>query len=324
MTAHFARRSADPQTVADLTADTFVQAITSFATFDPRKGTPRAWVFGIARRIYAAHCQAHSQQRSKVERLAGRRELAPDEAGELIDRIDAERAGRALVTGLTALPAADRAVVELVDLAGLRANEAAQVLGVTPGTARMRLMRARARLRKARRRARRPVWLATGAAGAAAAATAAVMALGSAPAMAAYSVTRHGGTVSVSVDNVSGVAGANAALHGLRARVVVVQVRAGCPPIGSLPRPRPAPHLPVWVKTGVSQNGHRSVTVKIKGGIPRGDTMILAFSGDGRPGHTSLGAGGIITGPVPRCVSLPAAPHGGGAPGAAGAVTQAG
>jgi len=68
VTAYFARRSADPQTVADLTADTFVQAITSFATFDPRKGTPRAWVFGIARRIYAAHCQAHSQQRSRVER----------------------------------------------------------------------------------------------------------------------------------------------------------------------------------------------------------------------------------------------------------------
>src|SRR5579863_3793448 len=149
VTAYFARRSAEPQTVADLTADTFVQAITSFATFDPRKGTSRAWVFGIARRIYAAHCQAHSQQRSRVERLAGRRELPTDEVGDLIDRIDAERAGRALVTGLTTLPAADRAVVELVDLAGLQAKEAAQVLGIAPGTLRMRLMRARARLRKA-------------------------------------------------------------------------------------------------------------------------------------------------------------------------------
>jgi RNA polymerase sigma factor (sigma-70 family) len=149
VTAYFARRSADPHTVADLTADTFVEAITSFATFDPRKGTSRAWVFGIARRIYAAHCQAHSQQRSGVTRLAGRRDLAPDEVGELIDRIDAERAGRALVSGLTALGAADRAVVELVDLAGLAPKEAARVLGIAPGTLRMRLMRARARLRKA-------------------------------------------------------------------------------------------------------------------------------------------------------------------------------
>ncbi len=59
--------------------------------------------------------------------------------------------GRALVSTLTTLPATDRAVVELVDLAGLQPKEAAQVLGIPPGTVRMRLMRARARLRKAGR-----------------------------------------------------------------------------------------------------------------------------------------------------------------------------
>ena len=37
VTAYFARRSTDPQAVADLTAETFTAAITSFATFDPRK-----------------------------------------------------------------------------------------------------------------------------------------------------------------------------------------------------------------------------------------------------------------------------------------------
>jgi hypothetical protein len=51
VTAYFARRSADPHVVADLTADTFVTAITSFGSFDPGRGTARAWVFGIARRI---------------------------------------------------------------------------------------------------------------------------------------------------------------------------------------------------------------------------------------------------------------------------------
>jgi len=159
-----------------------------------------------------------------------------------------------------------------------------------------------------RRRSGRPARLAAGAAGIAAAVTAIVMALGSAPASAAYSVTRHGGTVTVSVDRASGVAGANAALHRIRARVVVVPVRPGCRPIGSLPRPRPAPHPSVSVGTRVNRHGHRSVTVKIKGGIPRGDTMILAFSGHGGRGRTSLGAGGIITGRAPRCVSLPQAP----------------
>jgi RNA polymerase sigma factor (sigma-70 family) len=148
VTAYFARRSADPHAVADLTADTFVEVITRFGSFDPRKGTARAWVFGIARNIYAAHCEAYSHQQRKVERLAGRRDLDPDQVEELLDRIDAERTGRQLVTEVALLPERDRAVIELVDLAGLGPNEAAAVLGLAPGTVRMRLMRARTRLRR--------------------------------------------------------------------------------------------------------------------------------------------------------------------------------
>jgi RNA polymerase sigma factor (sigma-70 family) len=148
VTAYFARRSADPHAVADLTADTFVEVITRFGSFDPRKGTARAWVFGIARHVYAAHCEAYSHQQHKIERLAGRRDLDPDQIEELLDRIDAARAGRHLVSGLAALPERDRGVVELVDIAGLSPKEAATALGLAPGTVRMRLMRARARLRK--------------------------------------------------------------------------------------------------------------------------------------------------------------------------------
>ncbi len=177
----------------------------------------------------------------------------------------------------------------------------------------------------ARRGIRRPVWLAAGAVGTAAAAIAAVIALGSAPASAAaYSVTQHNGSVTVAVDRASGVAGANAALHAMRARVVVVPVRQGCPAMGSLPHPQPAPHLSILVATGVTKSGHRSVTVKIgKPGIPAGDTMILAFSGSGDPGSTSLGAGGIITGRVPSCVNLSPVPPGEGGSGSTSAVTQA-
>jgi RNA polymerase sigma-70 factor (ECF subfamily) len=148
VTAYFARRTTDPQVVADLTADTFVAVITGFGSFDSRKGTARAWVFGIARRVYASYCESYRQQQNKLQRLAGRRDLGPDQVEELLERIDAERAGRQLVSGLAALPDRDRAVVELVDLAGLRPNEAAAALGLAPGTVRMRLMRTRARLRR--------------------------------------------------------------------------------------------------------------------------------------------------------------------------------
>jgi RNA polymerase sigma-70 factor (ECF subfamily) len=148
VTAYFARRTTDPQLVADLTADTFVTVITSFESFDPRKGSARAWVFGIARHVYAAHCEAYSQQQHKLRRLAGRRELDQDQVEELLERIDAERAGRGLLAALAMLPERERAVIELVDVAGLRSKDVATVLGLTPGTVRMRLMRARTRLRR--------------------------------------------------------------------------------------------------------------------------------------------------------------------------------
>ena len=148
VSAYFARRTADPQLVGDLTADTFVAVISYFGSFDPGKGTARSWVFGIARHVYASYCQEYSQQQHKLRRLAGRRDLDADEVGELLERIDAERAGRVLIAGLVALPERDRAVIELVDIAGLRPKEAAAALGLSPGSVRMRLMRTRARLRK--------------------------------------------------------------------------------------------------------------------------------------------------------------------------------
>jgi RNA polymerase sigma-70 factor (ECF subfamily) len=147
VTAFFARRSADPQTVADLTADTFVQVITSLAGFDPSRGTARAWVFGIARHVYAAHLETHTKQRTKALRLAGRRELDTDQVDDLLDRIDAQRAGRRLISELGTLSETDRTLVELVDIAGLPAKEAAAALGISAGSARMRLMRVRNRLR---------------------------------------------------------------------------------------------------------------------------------------------------------------------------------
>jgi RNA polymerase sigma-70 factor (ECF subfamily) len=148
VTAYFARRTADPHVVADLTADTFVAVITGFGSFDPRKGTARAWLFGIAGHVYAAHCAAYSHQQHKLERLGGRRDLDPDQVDELLERIDAERAARGVLAELARLPSRYRAVIDLVDIAGLEPKEAATALGLTPGTVRMRLMRARARLRK--------------------------------------------------------------------------------------------------------------------------------------------------------------------------------
>jgi RNA polymerase sigma factor (sigma-70 family) len=145
---YFARRSGEPQVVADLTSETFVRAAGTFASFDPRKGTPRAWLFGIAARVYARHCDQAANNREAIARLAGHRSLEGDEIEELAAKIDAERAGRELIEQCSRLPEPERAAIELVDLAGLSPKETAAVLGVSRVVLRKRLSRARGRLRK--------------------------------------------------------------------------------------------------------------------------------------------------------------------------------
>jgi hypothetical protein len=75
VTAYLARRSADPYVDADLTADTFVAVITGFDSFDPRKGSARAWVFGVARRLYPVARCGSSRPRS-IRSRPGRRSLS--------------------------------------------------------------------------------------------------------------------------------------------------------------------------------------------------------------------------------------------------------
>jgi RNA polymerase sigma factor (sigma-70 family) len=146
--SYFARRCREPQTVADLTSETFVRAVHGFGGFDPSRGTDRAWLFGIATNVFARHCEQSAGRRAAVTRLAGHRPLDADEFEELTDRIDAAHAGAALMRRYEQLPDVERTAIELVDLEGLSPKEAALALGVSRVAFRQRLSRARARLRK--------------------------------------------------------------------------------------------------------------------------------------------------------------------------------
>ena len=145
---YFARRCRDPQTVADLTSETFLRAVGGFARFDPRRGSDRAWLFGIAARVFAHHCEQSAGGRDAVARLGGHRPLDEDEIEELAERIDDEREGAALMARCEQLPAVERAAIELVDIEGLTPKEAALALGISRVAFRKRLSRARFRLKK--------------------------------------------------------------------------------------------------------------------------------------------------------------------------------
>jgi DNA-directed RNA polymerase specialized sigma24 family protein len=71
ISAYFERRCEDAQEVADLTSETFLEAIRHFSGFDPRRGTVRAWLFGIARPRFARHCEQTARGRALEEPGAG-------------------------------------------------------------------------------------------------------------------------------------------------------------------------------------------------------------------------------------------------------------
>jgi RNA polymerase sigma-70 factor (ECF subfamily) len=131
---------------ADLTADVFLAAIANASGYRPERGSPAGWLIGIARNLVATEYRRQYRHRAALDRIRGRRLLDQDAADRIVERIDAERGRRELLAALADLPRRDRALVELVAVDGLAVAEAATVLGLSPGAARVRLHRSRARL----------------------------------------------------------------------------------------------------------------------------------------------------------------------------------
>src|SRR5262245_37096563 len=142
-----ARRVSDPYLVADLTADVFLTAIDAAGGYRAARGTPIAWLFGIARRLVASEYRRGQREDRAAGRLAGRRLVDEDDYARLEQRIDSQRQARALYRSMDLLSDGERAVLELVALDGLTVAQAAQALGVAGVAARVRLHRARRLLR---------------------------------------------------------------------------------------------------------------------------------------------------------------------------------
>lgn len=139
--AFFARRCGEPQEVADLTSQTFVEAIKSAHTYRGR-GTPRAWLIAIARNVYAGYRAELASNAGMVEALGWQLMLGDDELEDLAARIDAQRVGRELLARARGLSDIEREAIELIDLIGLTPKDAARVLGVSANVVRVRLFRA--------------------------------------------------------------------------------------------------------------------------------------------------------------------------------------
>ena len=99
------------------------------------------WLFGVARRVLSQHYRSAVRRSALGERL--RSELA---TWCLVQSGDDGR-GAAVREAIEKLSSADRELVRLVHWDGFALNDAASILRIRPGTARMRYQRARERLR---------------------------------------------------------------------------------------------------------------------------------------------------------------------------------
>jgi RNA polymerase sigma factor (sigma-70 family) len=131
----------DRAAAEDATALAFERAYRS-KRYDAHRGSPRAWLFGIARN--AALDELRRRKRAaEAEIPAPAQPPGPDEAAELAAERDAVR------RALSKLPAKDREVIALKFHADLSHAEIAEVLGVTPSNAGTLLHRAMTKLREA-------------------------------------------------------------------------------------------------------------------------------------------------------------------------------
>jgi RNA polymerase sigma-70 factor (ECF subfamily) len=119
----------------DLAAETFEKAFRQWRRFDPRRGTARAWLCAIARRIALDHFRAEARRERREDRYA--REAHFD---------DDAFANVAAAASLGQLSPADREVVALRVLLDLDCRTAARVLGISQTTCSTRLSRALKRL----------------------------------------------------------------------------------------------------------------------------------------------------------------------------------
>jgi RNA polymerase sigma factor (sigma-70 family) len=132
----------DRSAAEDVTAAAFERAYRKRSRYDARRGTRRAWLFGIAR-------NAALDELRRRKRLA---ELADEPAADAPAPEDLAEVGlrrAALRSAMEQLSPREREVVALKFFAGLSNSEIADVLGVSESNAGTRLHRTITKLREA-------------------------------------------------------------------------------------------------------------------------------------------------------------------------------
>jgi RNA polymerase sigma-70 factor, ECF subfamily len=123
----------------DITQECFL-ALLSGVRFDPRQGSLRTYLFGVARHLAMKRLRLEDRESEETVECAA----AGDSLGDLIGRERASVVGAAVA----ALPALQREALILFEYEDLALEEIATVTGVEVGAVKARLFRAREGLRR--------------------------------------------------------------------------------------------------------------------------------------------------------------------------------
>lgn len=133
----------DRSAAEDVTALAFERAYRRRRSFDPKRGTRRAWLFGIARNAALDELRRRRRQATLVAEPVDEAAIQPEQGAEVAVR----RA--ALRVALGSLAPRERELVALKFFAGLTNPEIARVIGISETNAGSRLHRVIEKLRRA-------------------------------------------------------------------------------------------------------------------------------------------------------------------------------
>ena len=134
----------DEADAEDVLQTTYLKVVSRRAVFGG-KSAFKTWLFGVIRQTAREHVRRARSQRERVERLE--QEMGPEDraVAQLDDRVERSETSGALLEAMAALAPKQHEVLHLVFYQDLTVREAAEVMGVSLGTARVHYDRGKKR-----------------------------------------------------------------------------------------------------------------------------------------------------------------------------------
>jgi RNA polymerase sigma-70 factor (ECF subfamily) len=137
----------DHEAAADITQETYLALWRRASTYDAARSSVRSWLLSIAHHRAIDHVRSSRRRAESPEWVEALEELTldgDDTQQEVFSRLESQQVRQAL----GCLPSQERRCVLLIYFAGLTYREAAELLGLPPGTVKSRIRLALGRLRR--------------------------------------------------------------------------------------------------------------------------------------------------------------------------------